>query len=139
MISGANGIGKVGTGTLLLSGANTYTGTTTVSDGTLEVQGGAAIADTGSVVVNTPGTFLVSNTETIGDLAGTGSVVLTQGLTTGGNNNSTTFSGVISGPGSLTKDGTGTFTLTGANTYSGGTTVNTGRWRAIRRRCRAAS
>ena len=126
VISGANGIGKVGTGTLLLSGANTYTGTTTVSGGTLEIQGGAAIADTGSVVVNTPGTFLVSNTETIGDLAGTGSVVLTQGLTTGGNNNSTTFSGVISGPGSLTKDGTGTFTLTGANTYSGGTTVNTG-------------
>ena len=50
-------------------------------------------------------------------------------LTTGGNNTSTTFSGVIqdgAGVTGLTKVGTGTFTLTGANTYTGGTTISAG-------------
>ena len=50
-------------------------------------------------------------------------------LTTGGNNTSTTFSGVIQdgvGVTGLTKVGTGTFTLTGANTYTGGTTISAG-------------
>jgi autotransporter-associated beta strand protein len=126
VISGANGIGKVGTGTLTLSGANTFAGAATVSGGTLILSGGSAIGDTTPVVVNS-GTLQVGTAETIGDLSGTGgAVVLNAGLTTGGDNASTTYAGVISGTGSLTKNGTGTFTLTGANTYSGGTTVNTG-------------
>ena len=41
----------------------------------------------------------------------------------GGDNSSTTYSGVISGTGSLLKTGTGVFTLSGANQYSGGTTI----------------
>ena len=131
VISGANGLTKVGTGTQTLSGANTFTGTTTVIDGKLILSGGAAIADTGAVVVNstatTSGTLQVNTAETIGSLAGNGgSVVLNAGLTTGANNTSTTYGGVISGVGPLTKSGTGTFTLTGANTYSGGTTVAAG-------------
>ena len=48
-------------------------------------------------------------------------------LATGLNNSNTTFSGVISGVGgSLQKQGAGTFTLYGANTYSGGTSVAAG-------------
>src|SRR5439155_9564853 len=50
-------------------------------------------------------------------------------LTTGGDNTSTTFSGVIqdgAGVTGLTKVGTGTFTLTGANTYTAGTTISAG-------------
>ena len=47
-------------------------------------------------------------------------------LTTGGDGTSTTFSGVVSGAGSLVKTGAGTFTLTNANTYTGSTTVNAG-------------
>jgi len=47
-------------------------------------------------------------------------------LSVGGNNASTTYAGVMSGGGSLVKAGSGTLTLTGANTYSGGTTVNGG-------------
>jgi autotransporter-associated beta strand protein len=42
------------------------------------------------------------------------------------NNRSTTFAGVINGPGTVVKVGTGTWTLTGANTYTGGTVVNGG-------------
>ena len=67
------------------------------------------------------------NTETVGSLAGTGNVSLgTATLTAGGNNTTTTYSGVISGTGGLTKAGTGTMTLSGANTFSGATTVNAG-------------
>ena len=47
-------------------------------------------------------------------------------LSVGGNNASTTFSGGLSGAGSLTKLGAGTFTVTGPNTYSGNTTVSAG-------------
>ncbi|WP_219893696.1 beta strand repeat-containing protein [Aquisediminimonas profunda] len=132
-ISGANGLTKIGTGALVLSGTNTFAGAATVSNGTLELQGGNAIGDATAVIVNataspaTAGNLLVTNAETIGSLSGNGgTVVLAAGLTTGGDNSSTTYAGVISGAGSLTKQGTGTFTLTGANTYSGGTVINAG-------------
>ena len=64
---------------------------------------------------------------TIGSLAGSGSVLLAANtLTIGSNNQSTTFSGVIQGSGGVTKIGTGTLTLNGANTYTGSTTVTAG-------------
>ncbi|WP_186728909.1 autotransporter outer membrane beta-barrel domain-containing protein [Sphingomonas panacisoli] len=133
VISGTNGLTKNTTGTLVLSGANTFTGAATVTDGTLELQGGNAIGNTTAVVVNaaagppaTSGRLLVTNAETIGSLSGNGgSVVLTANLTTGDAGN-TSYAGVISGAGALLKQGTGTFTLTGANAYSGGTVVLAG-------------
>ena len=64
---------------------------------------------------------------TIGSLTGKGSVLLgTNTLTIGSNNQSTTFSGVIQESGGLTKIGAGTLTLSGANTYTGTTTVSGG-------------
>ena len=105
----------------------------------MRLSGGAAIVDTGAVVLaNVAGVTLdVAATETIGSLAGggiAGGTVTTSAaglvtLTTGGNDSSTTFSGVIQdGAGSmaLTKEGTGTFTLAGTNSYSGDTNVNAG-------------
>jgi autotransporter-associated beta strand protein len=64
---------------------------------------------------------------TIGSLEGDGLVSLASfAMSIGGNNLSTTFSGIIQDTGSITKVGTGTLTLSGTNTYSGGTTVSAG-------------
>jgi autotransporter-associated beta strand protein len=130
--TGTSGLIKAGAGTLLLSGTNTYTGTTDIRSGTLQLAGGAAIPDSGAVLVDVGATLDLNNTnETIGSLAGVsaigGSVTLGSAtLTTGGNDTSTVFSGVISGTGGLTKQGTGIFTLSGNNTYTGTTTINQG-------------
>ena len=57
------------------------------------------------------------------DLSGTPVAVA---LTIGGNNASTSFSGILSGSGNLTKTGTGAMLLAGPNTYAGGTTNQAG-------------
>src|SRR6266704_1493064 len=110
IIAGASPLSKAGTGTLIVSGANTYTGATAISAGTLQL-GATNAVPSGSAGTVTSGAA--------------GAVV----LTAGGNNSSTTFSGVMqngSGIVALTKTGTGTLTLSGANTYSGATTVSAG-------------
>jgi len=65
---------------------------------------------------------------TVGSIEGTGNVFLgANNLAVGSNNLSTTFSGVMQDGGSLTKIGTSTLTLTGENTYTGGTTIEGGK------------
>jgi outer membrane autotransporter protein len=132
VISNTGALTKAGAGTLTLSGVNTYTGLTNITAGTLKVSGGSAIADTGAVsLADAAGaTFELSNSETIGSLAGGGAtggnVNLNANTLTVGDATSTTYSGVISGTGILTKQGAGALTLSGANTHSGGTTLNAG-------------
>jgi len=130
VVSGTGGLTKTGTGAMTLSGANTYTGTTTISSGLLALFGGAAIADTSAVNLSAAGANLTLNaSETIGSLAGVASTSVSLNgntLTAGGNNGTTTYAGVIGGTGGLTKAGTGTLTLSGNNTYTGATTINAG-------------
>lgn len=131
--SGATfGINKQSAGTLVLAGANTYTGATSVSGGTLRLNAANRIADTSAVTVASGATFDMNNfSDTVGSLAGAGNVTLGSGtLTAGGNGASTTYSGVASGTGGLTKTGAGVMTLSGANTYTGATTVSAGTLRA---------
>ncbi|ACF11780.1 filamentous haemagglutinin family outer membrane protein [Chlorobaculum parvum NCIB 8327] len=101
-ISGTGSLTKDGTGTLVLIGNNTYSGTTTISDGTLRVGSGmtSGTLGTGNVLDNSHLVFNRSDTSS--------------------------YAGVISGTGDVTKDGAGTLILTGDNTYSGTTTINAG-------------
>ncbi len=101
VLSGTQGLDKTGTGTLVLTGANTYSGGTTISAGTLQIgDGGTA----GSVV---------------GDIVDNGALVFNR-------SDAVTFAGVISGTGTLDKQGAGTLALTGVSTFTGGTTVTAG-------------
>ena len=142
-IAGAGTLNKTGTGSLITggAGANTHTGDINVNAGTLEIAKSAAvgaIGDASNVTVASGATLRFNGTgayatETIGSLAGGGTVnnasANALALTTGANNASTIFSGVIQNTGGtlgLTKAGTGTFTLTGADTYTGATTVSAG-------------
>ncbi len=125
-----------GNGTWTLSGANTYTGATIVSAGTLKAGVASTTApDSGafgvnsSVTVNALGTLDITGFNTrINALIGTGLVNLgAANLTIGTANASSTYDGTISGTGgSLTKVGTGAQRLGGSNDFSGGTTVTNG-------------
>ena len=145
VINGSSGITKGGTGVLVLSGANIYTGQTTVSGGVLRAGAANTLPGSTAVVladttantltggfINVVTTFdLNGYNQTIGSLAGGGALggnvsLGSATLTTGGDNSSTTYGGVISGTGALTKAGSGTQTLTGSNTYTGTTTVSAG-------------
>jgi autotransporter-associated beta strand protein len=122
------GLAKIGDGTLVLSGASSYTGSTNVNAGTLRA-GAANVFAPQSLFNVVSGATLDLNgfNASLGALAGAGNVTLGSGmLTTGGNNASTTYSGTISGSGGFNKTGSGTLVLTGTDTYTGTTDVNGG-------------
>ncbi len=124
---------KTGTKILTLSGSNSYSGSTLISSGTLKIGiSDGSIPDNSAVTVNSI-LDLAGYSETIGSLAGTGTVTSSISglvvLRAGEDNTNTTFSGIIqngSGIVGLTKSGTGTLTLTGNNTYTGSTTLTSG-------------
>jgi autotransporter-associated beta strand protein len=129
------GLTKLGPGMLVLNAANTFVGPTSISAGTIRL-GHALALQNSTVNVNNNFTFASGITAaTFGGLAGNENFTLGAGatfaLTVGGNNASTTYSGVLSqqvgSVGSLTKIGTGTLTFSGANIFTGGTTVSGGK------------
>jgi autotransporter-associated beta strand protein len=134
IISGSGSLIKNGTGILILSAANTYSGSTTVNSGILQLAGGNNRLPVGTSLnlTNTLASGLNLNnfSQTLGSLSGGGNlggnIFLGSGNLTVGNAASTTYSGVISGTGSLIKTGTGMLTLTGANTYAGCTNLMNG-------------
>jgi autotransporter-associated beta strand protein len=135
-ISGSGGLTLQGSGSLTLNNVSTYTGATTINGGTLAlVTNGSIAASSGINLAAAGATFdasgLGGTTVTIKDLSGVGGSSLNLGPASlvVGTANSTTFGGVISGVtpiNGLTKQGTGTLTLTGANTYIGPTNINAG-------------
>jgi len=132
LLSGTNSVTKNGGGTLVLSGSNTYTGTTLLSNGTLTLGNTTALQFS---TVQIDGGTLSRNTSDwstimLGGLASTNSsVTFNLGNTNwsvGGNNASTSFLGKLTGNGGVIKTGSGTLTLSASNSYLGGTTVNSG-------------
>ena len=97
VISGTGAVVKTGSGSAGLTGASTYTGGTTVSEGTL----------------------LVTTSSLPGNVVNNATLQFNQG-------SRGTFAGVISGTGAVLKTGSGAVGLTGANTYAGGTTISEG-------------
>ena len=92
---------KQGAATLTLGGTNTYTGATTITAGTLQINGQLASGTYAGAITNN-GTLVINSAS------------------------SQTLSGVISGTGGLIKTNTGTLTLSNTNTYSGTTALNGG-------------
>ncbi len=129
-IGGTGALNKTGTGTMVLSGSNTFSGGAVVTAGTLQISANDRLANAGNVTVS-GGTFdLQTFTDTVGAVSLTsGSIIGTgTGALTGSSYDvqSGTVSAILAGTGALTKSTSGTVTLTGANTYSGGSTINAG-------------
>ena len=101
VVSGTGSLSQIGSGTTILTAANTYAGGTTISAGTLQLGNGG---NTGSIVGN----------------------VTDNGVLAFDRSDVSTFAGVVSGTGSLSQIGSGTTILTAANTYAGGTTISAG-------------
>lgn len=125
--AGTDGLKTTGQGRTVMLGGNTYTGATTITGGEVRIAGANGIGDTSAVTIDSTATLdLNSFNESIGSLAGAGSLKLGSGTLTVGDASDTTFGGVISGSGSIIKVGAGQLTLSGANTYTGTTTVQGG-------------
>lgn len=137
-VAGGTAITKAGDGTLLLSGFGDYSGATQIQGGTLQVSGGQAIGDNSTVTLSDdrPTIFQLLSNETIGALAGGSN---TTGLNTlalvsiGANrltingNAAATYSGEITGSGTIVKTGTATQTLAGTSAnFTGSLIINQG-------------
>ncbi|GAC1030749.1 hypothetical protein thsps21_15760 [Pseudomonas sp. No.21] len=134
-ISGTGGVTFNQTGaatySTTLSGTNTYSGSTILANyGWLKLNGDASMADTNAVRVNGNSVLTLLSDQTVGSLASNNANASIQlgnyTLTAGGDNTSTSVSGAVSGTGSLVKQGSGTLTLSGSNSYGGTTTVSGG-------------
>ena len=131
--AGAVGLTKVGAGIETLTGANTHSGPTTISAGTLTLGTANALSSNSDVTDNAV-LDLHGYSPTGGALIGNsaGSVIDSAAATTltvGANGHSGSFAGLIKTGGgtiALTKTGGGTETLAGLNTYTGLTTITTG-------------
>ena len=137
VVSGAGALTKNGNGILTMGSANSYAGDTTVNAAVLKLGVANAVPGGngyGNVNVNASSTLdLNALSPTLNGLNGAGIVDSLAGgavtLTLGESGAYATFNGSIknsAGTLALVKDGAGTQTLAGTNTYSGGTTINAG-------------
>ncbi|MCP5176368.1 MAG: autotransporter-associated beta strand repeat-containing protein [Moraxellaceae bacterium] len=122
VISGTGSLVKDGAGQLNLTGANSYAGGTQVNAGKVALDANSALG-TGAA------TFAKDTELSLGISKGisVANAITTDGIIKQSNDFDSSLTGVISGTGSLVKDGAGQLNLTGANSYAGGTQVNAGK------------
>jgi outer membrane autotransporter protein len=129
-ISGAGSLTKQGSGTLTLTGNNSYTGTTFLNGGTLSVASDANLGDPASTLALDGGVLRVTGTS-----FSQSARPITFGASGGGFDiadaaNTFTVTQSFAGAGGLSKAGAGTLLLTGAQIYGGATSVTGGTLRA---------
>jgi autotransporter-associated beta strand protein len=116
---------KQGTGTWIFSNSNTYDGGTNINNGTLEIRNANALGTSGTIAFG--GGTLKYGTGITTDLSGRFSTAASQAYKINTNGNDVTVGTALnSTDGSLTKEGTGTLTLTTGGSYNGATSVNGG-------------
>ncbi|MCP5174049.1 MAG: autotransporter-associated beta strand repeat-containing protein [Moraxellaceae bacterium] len=122
VISGSGSLVKDGAGLLSLTGANSYAGGTQVNAGKVALDANSALG-TGAA------TFAKDTELSLGISKGisVANAITTDGIIKQSNDFDSSLTGVISGSGSLVKDGAGLLSLTGANSYAGGTQVTAGK------------
>jgi fibronectin-binding autotransporter adhesin len=129
-VSGTRSLTLSGGGTLVLSGSNSYSGATSVSNGTLNFNGLNALGTSGTLNLGGPTTngTLQYATGNTADISGLVVNLNAGGGTIDTNGNNVNYANALgnSTAGGLTKVGSGTLTMAGNNTYTGATTVNGG-------------
>jgi len=130
VMTGPGNLTSPGPGTLALNAANTFTGATFANAGVLALGHIDALQNstlTSATAGNVTFTVAGANTYRLGGLAGNDTVALgANSLRLGGNHETTTFSGNLTGTGGLTKVGNGTLNLISANAFSGDTRIEGG-------------
>lgn len=113
---------------MVFGGANTYNGGTTVSSGRLTISSTGSLASGSSLTVNGGNLVFNNAAQTVGAFSGSGGTINlgTGHALTVTPATTSIYSGVIAGAGRLIKAGAVTLTLSGANTYAGGTTLSAG-------------
>lgn len=129
IINGTGGLTKTGSGNLITTFLQTYSGGTIINQGNFVLSGFGSLLSTGSVTVN-GGTFDISDmtnfSTTIGNLTGVGTVALGTRTLLVGTASNFTFSGTITGTGTFNKQGTGTLNLPNATGFTGTTQISNG-------------
>ena len=121
-ITGTAGLEKTGDGLLILGGANSYSGGTFVSGGTLQISADGNLgAGSGNLTLDSGALHTTANMASSRAvvLRGTGAIETNAGTTL-------TLNGLVSGAGGLIKWGDGTLLLTGNNSWAGGTLITAG-------------
>jgi autotransporter-associated beta strand protein len=142
LVNGAAGFTKSGAGTVTLSGANTYTGTTAINGGAVVMGGSGTLGNGAALTLGGGSLNLGTLSQSVGAVSVTSAApsgdTISNGSLTGTSYAASNVSGdaiisanlLVNGSAGFTKSGAGTTTLSGINTYTGATAISAGTLKA---------